>query len=176
MNRYGERIDKTTVRFERLLPGPVERVWDFLIDPEKRKTWFCAGDFDLRPGGVANFHFDHRRLTSETPPKNYEKQGGEVKFAGTIIEAAPPHLLVFDWPEENGENTRVKIELSDVGGKVKLTLTHSQLHDRATMIGISGGWHIHFDLLEGVLEGRPATSFWSRVEKLESEYEVRHGA
>lgn len=176
MNEYGERIDRTTVRFERLLPGPVERVWDFLVDPEKRKTWFCSGDFDLKPGGVAQFHFDHRRITDEKPPKKYEKHGGEMKFEGTIIEAEPPHRLVFDWPEEDGVNTRVSIELEAAGEKVKLTLTHSRLAKRETMIGVSGGWHLHLDMLETVLQGGRGGAFWSRVEGLEAEYDERHGA
>ncbi len=175
MNRYGERIDKTTIRFERLLPGTVERVWDFLIDPEKRQRWFCSGAFALKPGGVAHFHFDHRRLTDEKPPKKYESQGGEIKFDGAIVEVAPPHLLVFDWPEDDGIITRVRIDLAAAGAKVKLTLTHSLIEKRATLIGVSGGWHLHLDMLETALQGGTGEPFWSRVEKLESEYEARYG-
>jgi len=40
-------LDADTVRFERLLPGPIERVWDHLTDPELRQTWMAeaaAGD------------------------------------------------------------------------------------------------------------------------------------
>ncbi len=175
MSRYGERIDKTTVRFERLLPGPIDRVWAYIIEPEKRMTWFCGGAFDLRPGGRAEFHFDHRRLTDEKPPKKYENQGGEIKFDGTIIEAKPPRLLVFDWPEENHDLSRVSIELEPNGDKVKLTLIHSLLEKRETLIGVSGGWHIHFDLLEAVLSGTEGPAFWSTIEKLEAEYEERYG-
>ncbi len=176
MNRYAERIDKTSVRFERLLPGPVDRVWDYLINPEKRKTWFCAGAFDLNSGGTAEFHFDHRRLTDEKPPKKYEKHGGEMRFVGTIVEAKPPRLLVFDWPEEDHALTRVRIDLAPVGDKVKLTLTHTLLEKRETLIGVSGGWHIHLDLLEAVLAGTKGPAFWSTIERLEAEYEERHGA
>jgi hypothetical protein len=32
-------LDADTVRFERLLPGPIERVWDHLTRPELRRTW-----------------------------------------------------------------------------------------------------------------------------------------
>lgn len=44
----GEIIDRQTVRFERLLPGPIERVWAYLTELEKRRngspraTWICA--------------------------------------------------------------------------------------------------------------------------------------
>ena len=47
MNRYGERIDASTVRFERLLPGPIERVWEYLSNGTKRATWFAGGDTEL---------------------------------------------------------------------------------------------------------------------------------
>ena len=30
-------VDGSTIRFQRLLPGPVERVWSYLTDSEKRK-------------------------------------------------------------------------------------------------------------------------------------------
>ena len=36
MNDYGELLDENTVRFERLLPGPIERVWSYLTEGEKR--------------------------------------------------------------------------------------------------------------------------------------------
>lgn len=32
-------LETSTVRFERLLPGPIERVWDYLVKPELRRTW-----------------------------------------------------------------------------------------------------------------------------------------
>ncbi len=37
------------VRLLRLLPGPIERVWDFIIDPEKRARWFAGGVGIPRP-------------------------------------------------------------------------------------------------------------------------------
>ena len=51
LERDGEILDAGTIRFERLLPGPIERVWAFLTESEKRKLWLAAGDFELRPGG-----------------------------------------------------------------------------------------------------------------------------
>ncbi|MEE2689983.1 MAG: SRPBCC family protein [Pseudomonadota bacterium] len=176
MNDYGKRVDKTTVRFERDLPGPIERVWAYLVEPEKRMKWFCAGETELKPGGKAEFHFDHRRITDDKPPKKYEQHGGEIKFEGTVVEADPPRLFVFDWPEETGESTRVRIELKPVGEKVRLTLTHSMLEKRETMISVSGGWHIHLDLLEAILAGKQKPKFWESIVRFEEEYEKRHGA
>ena len=47
-----------TVRIERLLPGPIERVWSYLTESEKRGTWLARGDMDLRPGGTIHFSGD----------------------------------------------------------------------------------------------------------------------
>lgn len=44
MSEYGELLGESTVRFERLLPGPIERVWRFLTESDKRAQWLCGGD------------------------------------------------------------------------------------------------------------------------------------
>ena len=31
------------VRFERLLPGPIERVWAYLTESDKRSLWLASG-------------------------------------------------------------------------------------------------------------------------------------
>src|SRR5688572_29818333 len=43
-----QRIAPDTVRMERLFPGPVERVWEFLVDPDKRALWLAGGPMELR--------------------------------------------------------------------------------------------------------------------------------
>jgi uncharacterized protein YndB with AHSA1/START domain len=36
-------IEPGTVKMERLLPGPVERVWAYITESDKRAKWLCAG-------------------------------------------------------------------------------------------------------------------------------------
>jgi hypothetical protein len=36
------------VRFERLLPGPIERVWDYLTKPDLQRTWLAESAAELR--------------------------------------------------------------------------------------------------------------------------------
>ena len=51
---YGtyETIDgKPAVRFERLLPGPIERVWEFVTESEPRSRWLAAGPRPRPRGG-----------------------------------------------------------------------------------------------------------------------------
>lgn len=170
---YGVMIDATTLRFERLLPGPIERVWDYLVDPEKRALWFCAGTFDLWPGGVAEFRFDHRRITDETPPEKYKDHGCEIGFDGVIVESAPPRLLIFEWPDGDVGPTVVRILLEAMGDRVRLTLTHSRIPSNDYRIGVSGGWHLHLDMLAASIAGAPRPSFWGRTIALEDEYALR---
>ena len=64
-------IKPSTIRYERLLPGPVERVWAYLTESKKRATWLAAGEFDLRVGGKARLKFDNEKLPNEgaVPPE-----------------------------------------------------------------------------------------------------------
>ena len=39
------------LRFVRSLPGPIERVWEYITDPEKRARWFCGGILEQKAGG-----------------------------------------------------------------------------------------------------------------------------
>ena len=62
----GEIIDRQTVRFERLLPGPIEHVWPYLTESEKR--WGENAEdsevtFELQPrGNHVLLTVTHRRL------------------------------------------------------------------------------------------------------------------
>ena len=74
MNSYGERLDKTTVRFERLLPGPIERVWQYISDGEKRAKWLAGGSTELAVDGVVNLEFHNASLSplpDDPPPNKY---------------------------------------------------------------------------------------------------------
>ncbi|MGZ5032947.1 MAG: SRPBCC family protein [Usitatibacter sp.] len=171
MNDFGTSTEQGTVRLERVLPGPIERVWAYLTDSEKRATWFAGGRFDLRVGGRAELRFDHARLSSEkkTPDRFKDMK---CDFAGTITRLEPPRLLSYTWggPEEGSE---VTFELAARGKDVVLTITHRRLPDRKAMVGVASGWDAHLGILSDVLNGVEPRPFWSTHAKLEREYEAR---
>jgi hypothetical protein len=37
-----------SVRFERLLPGPIERVWEYLTKPDLQRSWLAESAADIR--------------------------------------------------------------------------------------------------------------------------------
>lgn len=170
MSNYGEAITPNTFRIQRLLPGPVERLWAFLTESDQRQQWFAAGEMELREGAVVNFWFQHSRLAppEEPVPEKYKLPNEGMASAATITRVDPPRLLTLQWDE--GE---VIFELEPQGDQGLLTITHRNLAHREEMVGVAGGWHKHLDVLSDVLLGRGRQPFWSRISELEAEYDRR---
>jgi len=51
LSGYGVSPAPATVRLERMLPGPIERVWAYLTESDLRGQWLATGAMDLRVGG-----------------------------------------------------------------------------------------------------------------------------
>lgn len=174
MSDYCTHPDSRTIKIERVLPGPIERVWSYLTDSEKRGKWFCAGEMDLKPGGHFEMKFDNSKLSdNEQVPEKYKKYEEGVTYKGTISKCEPPNLLVFLWHEEKGEDSEVTFALAATGDDILLTLTHRKLAHRGEVVGASGGWHAHLDILVDHLKGDKSRGFWNNFTRLEAEYEQR---
>lgn len=170
MSEYGVVTGLRTIRMERLLPGPIERVWDYLTNSTKRGTWFATGKMELRAGGRVEFFFNHADLSAEkTPPERHKNKTGGVSVTGTVTACKPPYLLSFNF----GGTGEVTFELAPKGKDVLLVLTHRKLKDRAMMVGVASGWHSHLAILIDVLKGDEPHPFWTTVTRLETEYEKR---
>lgn len=175
MSEYGVVLESGAVRFERLLPGPVERVWMYLTDSEKRGTWLASGAFDLRVGGETSLLFKHSQITPEEPPEKYREMNEKGMLSkGQITRYEPPHALAFTWHGDGNPPSEVTFELTPKDGKTLLVLTHRKLAD-TEMSNVASGWHLHLGLLEDQLAGNPPRGFWSRLDALEAEYAKRIG-
>ena len=172
VGEYGEVIGPRAVRLERLLPGPIERVWAYLTESEKRKKWFAEGPMDLRPGGTIEFVFHNSELApqGEQTPERFQQYEGMVS-KGRVVRVEPPRLLSFEWFEDSGEASEVTFELSERGDQVRLVLTHRQLRNRQEMVSVASGWHVHVGVLSDQLNGRETQPFWVEIDKMEKEYE-----
>ncbi len=170
MNEYGVVTEARTIRMERLLPGPIERVWDYLTNSTKRGKWFATGKMDLHVGGHVEFFFNHADLSAEkTPPEKHKNKTGGISVNGTITALKPPSLLSFNF----GNAGEVTFELTAKGKDVLLVLTHRRLADRAMMVSVASGWHSHLAILIDVLNGDEPHPFWTTVTRLETEYDKR---
>lgn len=174
-NGYAVVTAPGTVRLERILPGPIERVWEYLTDSEKRGSWLGSGEMDLRVGGRVELIFHNNALTEndEPPPAKYAQYAEEKRMVGRITACDPPRLLGYTWPEESGEDTEVSFELTPDGDHVLLVLTHRRLSSRDDMIAVSGGWHAHLGTLADRLSDRTPAGFWASFKRLEAEYRER---
>jgi uncharacterized protein YndB with AHSA1/START domain len=171
MSEYGKLVASDTLRIERILPGPIERVWEFLVDGEKRRQWLAGGAIEPRVGGHVQHDFDNSTLSEhgDVPPEKYRRHACASSLHGEVLEYEPLRVLAYTW----GEQSRVRFELSEQGDDVRLVLTHERLPDRDQTLSVSAGWHTHLGILRDVLTGRPASSFWRTHTKLEREYAAR---
>lgn len=175
MSHYGIKVDATTIRFERDLPGPIEHVWAYLVEPEKRALWFAGGEIELKPGGNLHLVFHNGALApeGELPPPAHAEHADSIVSEGRVLQADPPRLLVFEWPTGAGTMSEVRFELQPRGDRVVLTLTESRLPTRESLVGNAGGWHVHLDVLAARLDDRPVREFWAAIERVEQDYERR---
>ena len=172
MDRICKLIDDKTIRLERLFPRPIEDVWTYLVDPNKRAKWLCGGDWDLKPGGRASLIFDNASLSEpgDGPPSHYASEVGEIHMAGEVVSFDPPRQLVLIWFERTGDGSRVTFDLEPVGDATKLIITHTDIPNIEHVQGASAGWHAHTDIWQAVVERRTPPSFWRRFIELEREY------
>lgn len=161
------------VRLVRLLPGPIERVWDFLTAPDKRARWLSGGILEPRAGGKIEFNMHHKNLApDETPPDEWKHvHDPGVTFDGVVLKCEPPRLLVHTF---GGPDSEVTFELTPQGDHVLLVLTHrAKGGDLPELSNFASGWHIHTDFLIALLEDTPRPAFWSAHRKLKVEYARR---
>jgi uncharacterized protein YndB with AHSA1/START domain len=157
------------------LPGPIERVWAHLTESDKRAKWLAAGDMESRAGASLKLHFDHASLSRDQSPvpERFREGGcGEVT-SHEVIRCEPPRLLSLTWGGGSADQpSEVTFELTPLGDKVLLVLTHRRLAGRTMMVDVASGWHSHLAMLTERVNGQePAASFWTIFSAANAEYE-----
>jgi uncharacterized protein YndB with AHSA1/START domain len=165
---YGTLIEPTTLKIQRLLPGPVERIWAWLVESDKRRKWLAAGEMELKVGAPFELVWRNDELTNP-PGKRPDGFDAEHRMPGHITQLDPPRLLAFTFQND----TEVSIELEARGSEVLLTLIHRRLPNRNFMLGVSGGWHAHLDVLVARARGEEPAPFWDGMMKLRGDYDRR---
>jgi len=169
MDDYGKITEPATIRFERLLPGPIELVWEFLTDSEKRGRWLASGPMEPRVGGTAVLNYDNENLSAEkVPPPEKFKDRGHFTSHHTVTRFEPPRYLSMTWGDVNNPS-EVNFELTPEGERVRLILIHRRL-PRASMLSVGPGWHTHLELLGDAISQRRPNPFWPRFSQLEEYY------
>jgi len=152
----GTIVDGRAVRFERLLPGPIERVWQYLASADRLPEWFYAGAVTTELGGGVHF---------------------AMGVEGHVTAYEPPYVLEYTWNEADAPcgpipGALVRWELMAAGDQVRLVLVHSRL-PAAALSMLRAGWHALLDRLAARLGGRDPGSIPAAYATLERAYAVR---
>lgn len=173
MSDHGKTTSADSIRFERILPGPIGRVWDYITDPEKRATWLAGGVVEDKEGGTVEMVFRNGELSpdSASVPDRYKTHEG-MRFSGEVTRYEPPAVFAHTW-----DGTEVVFELSETyDGRVKLVLTQTVIADSDERLGVLAGWHSHLDFLKARLEDSEPGSFWELHERYEQAYRERQAS
>jgi uncharacterized protein YndB with AHSA1/START domain len=132
-----------SVRLERVLPGPLERVWEHLTNTGLLQAWFGdKSEIEPREGGAVRLMDGHIR--------------------GTVTQWHPPHRLGYTWNVFNPGDppgavsaypeSYLTLTLQPQGDKVLLVLAHLPVLERFEKQNAMG-WHTFLDILSDTLEG-----------------------
>src|SRR5262249_54041862 len=136
---HGVAVALGTVRFERLLPGPIERAWSYLADSGKRGEWLASGKMEPRVGSAVELRFEHATLSSHKalPPERF--RGHPVHIGRErVTRFEPPKVLGLSWGGgDRADSSDVTFELIPEYDKVRLVITHSGLRDRTAMVEVA---------------------------------------
>ena len=165
---YGVLTEPTTLTIQRRLPGPIERVWAYLTESDLRRQWLAAGEMEMKVGAPVELVWRNDEL-SNPPGQRPPGFPDEHRMQCHIIELDPPRKLAITWGSTGG----VSFELEPKGKDVLLTVIHRRVTDRATLLNVSGGWHMHLDVLAARTAGKEPPPFWEGWSRLMEEYDQR---
>lgn len=172
--QLGEIIAPNTFRLERKLKAPIDRVWSYFVDAEKRSRWFSAGDNLSALGQIFTLSFGHHRITNEKPPARWAAmESGEIPMQGRILAFEPPTLLAITWGDGGEHVSEVRFDFSAHGDETLLVITHTKIDTRGDLLDFAGGWTAHVDTLAHVLEGKSVNRFWASILEAEATYAQR---
>ena len=164
---YGTLIEPATLRIERLLPGPIDRVWAYLTQSDLRRQWLASGE--MKPEAGSTFELTWRNDELANPPAKPSDTPGHHTQKSEMVAFEPPHRLAYHWPQVGD----VEFTLAEEGQNVRLTLVHRRIPDRGTLLGVSAGWHAHLDFMAARLTGRTLPPFNTTWERLKDAYAQR---
>jgi uncharacterized protein YndB with AHSA1/START domain len=158
MNPDGQLKKVAMVQFERMLPGPIERVWEFLTDTKKLPGWCGDGTIGPRAGGAVSL------------------MGGHVR--GIVTQWRPPRRLAHSWnvfnpgdAESPYPESYLTIELEARGSEVALRLTHFPVLERFEKQNAMG-WHTFLDMLDAAARGNPTEPRQAYMQRNAARYGV----
>jgi uncharacterized protein YndB with AHSA1/START domain len=145
--------EQTYIYVTYILTTP-QKVWDALTDAEiSASYWERSNVSDWKVGS----------------DWSHQLPGKAPDVVGKVLESDPPRRLVTSWaaPADAGDpakTSQVTFEIDELGGKVRLKVTHTNLEPQA-FTDVSGGWPAVLSNLKTLLEtGRTLPDPFGAVE------------
>jgi uncharacterized protein YndB with AHSA1/START domain len=158
----GRVINESTFQFERILPAPVNRVWQYLTNSDFLSSWLAVASIECRVGGRVELQFDQLEI-----PERAE-QGTTIRGLVSAYEAE--RKLEYSWIDTTSHlESAVSFELTAQGNETKLTVTHSRVPS-ARMHVFMAGWHAHLDILTARLKNAVPPLFQKRFREVVQTY------
>jgi len=134
-----EEVDgRPTLRFERILAYPPERVWRALTDTDEMFAWHpTPASFEPRVGGRVSWHPDGH--VADMPENE-------------VTDWDPPRLLGYTWAKEGDRPDHLRWELRPHDDGCVLILVHT-FDDRLKAARDGAGWHVCLDALAEEMAG-----------------------
>jgi len=91
LDAHGMLIEPATLKIQRLLPGPIERVWAYLTESELRRKWLVAGEMKMKVGAPFELVWRNDELTNppgQRCPASATSAGCEAGSPSSIYHAS----------------------------------------------------------------------------------------
>ncbi|MET9029652.1 SRPBCC family protein [Nocardia sp. NPDC004168] len=154
-----------TLRFERRLAHPPEKVWRAISDPSQMSAWFPAAvTTEPRPGAAMRFTFADAPETADSMSH------------GEVLEFDPPKVYMFRWNRDV-----LRFELVADGDATLLIFTHVLGGGPGARLGAARsavGWDRCLAALTAALDGghtEPDTTWLADIEYYTAEFGLDTG-
>jgi uncharacterized protein YndB with AHSA1/START domain len=148
-----------TVRLERVLPAPPERVWSYLTERTLLATWLGRGEIAPTADATSTLTLLANDDVIEATVQTYE----------------PPRALAYTWFSTQHETRRpdpsvVRFELAPHDDGTRLVVTHTRVLPEFYGRN-AAGWHSLLDALSAAARGEDPPEFFSVFPRVIDAYE-----
>jgi serine/threonine protein kinase len=147
------RTPTTSIRLEKNIPAPVERVFELWTDPRNMDDWYAPSD-DFGPTiGEIDLEVGGRYRVGMLQPGQKER----IFVSGQYCQIDAPRTLSFTWawepPKGDFNRTQVTVEFHARGETTDLVLIHERFRNEGSRDGHAKGWQGCLDRLARKLGG-----------------------